>query len=56
MFEEGSRIITNVADFEFATCFQSHKDRISMSDIAILDLEMYRIITTGLLDLNKLSK
>ena len=33
MFEEGSRIIAKVADFGFATCFQSHKDRISMPDI-----------------------
>ncbi len=33
IFEENSRIIAKVADFEFAMCFQSHNDRILMSDI-----------------------
>ena len=30
MFEQGSRITAKVADFGFATCFQTHNDWISM--------------------------
>ena len=34
-FEDNSRIVAKVADFGFATCFQSHEDLVLMPDIKL---------------------